>query len=597
MSLLESIKTSSDLKKLSIAELKDLAEEIRQRILTVATANGGHLASNLGVVETTLAIHYVFDLPTDKLIFDVGHQCYAHKMLSGRNERFDSIRQGGGLSGFPNKDESDYDVFTVGHAGTSIAQGLGVCSARDANDEDYFVLTLVGDGSFINGLNLEAFYAKTFKPKKFVIILNDNGMSISKNKNGLYNFISKKTIRKGYIKSKGFIKKVFKNSFVTKILRKFRGGLKRLFNRNNYIESFGFKYVGLINGNDIEDMVEILKDVKNATDNKAVFLHVKTTKGKGYNEAEENASMYHGVGKDLKVQGGAFSKVVGETISKIIEGDKRVVAITAGMKDGTGLKVVEENHKDNFYDVGIAEEYAVTFAGGLAKGGLKPIVCMYSTFLQRSYDEIMHDVCLQNLPVVFCVDRAGFVGADGATHQGVYDLSYASHLPNLTILAPTTKEETEQAIEYALSKSSPVLIRYPNDKTIESREFVPFENGWEELSDGSDTVILAVGPRAVNIGRKVLLKTDKSVGLYSARTVKPLDEAVLNKIADKKIITIEENCISGGFGDAVMRYYALKKINASVMPFGAKIGFTEHCSIDEQFKLNGITVDEILKEL
>lgn len=597
MGILDRIKTSSDVKSLSVKELKILAEELRSRIIGVTGDNGGHLASNLGVVETTVALHYVFGFPADKLIFDVGHQCYAHKMLSERNDRFDTIRTCGGISGFPNKCESVYDTFTVGHAGTSLASGLGLCAARDAKGEDYYVINIVGDGSFVNGLNLEAMYAKDFKPKKFIVILNDNGMSISRNKNGFYKFLSRRSIGKGYRAGKGAIKKIFRNSFITKFLRKVRNGMKRLFNSNNHFEYFGFKYVGPVDGNDIEDMVRILRNVKIAANDKAVFLHVKTTKGKGLEAAEEHSELYHGVGKNLQTNKGAFSTALGNKLNDIISADGSVVVITAGMKDGTGLTCVEKEHPENFYDVGIAEEYAVTFAGGLAAGGLKPVVAVYSTFLQRAYDQILHDVCLQNLPVVFCIDRAGLVGADGATHQGVYDLSYLSHMPNMAVFTPTTVAEFESALCYALSLGSPTAIRYPNDKTTYEREVDPFDRGlWETFKNGSDISVLAVGPRMLKLGSEFAEKSDKSVRVISARTVKPLDTELLNKIKDKPIITLEENSVIGGFGSAVMQYYAEAGIPAVIIPFGVKDKFIEHGSVEEQLADNGLTVENLMEK-
>ena len=428
MDVLSGINIPADIKKLNIEQLKGLAEEIRAEILAVTSKNGGHLASNLGIVETTIALHYVFDLPNDKLIFDVGHQCYAHKLLSGRKDNFSSIRTSGGLSGFPDREESEYDPFTVGHAGTSIAAGLGYCSARDSKGDNYYVIDVVGDGAVVNGLNQEALTLSGNKPKNYIVILNDNGMSISKNRNGFYRFLSKHTTKRGYLSGKRAIKKIFGTSFITSGLIKFRDFLKRVFNKSGYFENHGFKYVGVIDGNDLVAMISILNRIKEVSKEKAVFLHVKTTKGKGYEQAEEHADLYHGVGTNLKNENGEFSTVLGNTINQLIKKDGSIVAITAGMKDGTGLSLVEKENPSNFYDVGIAEELAVTMAAGMAAGGLKPIVAVYSTFMQRAYDQIVHDVCLQNLPVVFCLDRAGLVGKDGKTHQGVFDLSYLSHV-------------------------------------------------------------------------------------------------------------------------------------------------------------------------
>lgn len=591
MNILDGIKNSSDVKRLSLKEKTELAGEIRDKILKTCSENGGHLSSNLGIVETTLALYSVFDFPKDKIIFDVGHQCYAHKMLSGRNVGFSAIRTDGGISGFPDREESEYDCFGAGHAGTSIAAGLGFCAARDALGEDFYVVDVVGDGAFVNGLNLEALTSSQKKPKKLIVILNDNGMSISKNRNGIYTFLSKKSTKKGYLKSKSALKRVFGESFVTRFLRKVRGFIKRIFNGVNVLEQFGFKYVGVVNGNDLKSLTEILEGVKNVAKDKAVFLHIKTVKGKGVKRAEERADLYHGVGKSLSCGGGEFSAAVGQTLNEIIEKDPRVIALTAGMKDGTGLAAVEKAHPDNFIDVGIAEEFAVTFAAGMAAGGLKPVVCVYSTFLQRAYDEILHDVCIQKLPVVFCVDRAGLVGADGKTHQGVFDLSFLSHLPGMTILAPSCVNDLKAALKYAFSLGSPVAIRYPKESSAKEREVAPYEETlWERIKTGEKYNILAVGPDMLALAEE-FAKNHDGAGVISARTVKPLDEKTLAEISGLPIIAIEENSVIGGFGDAVRRavsgLFGGKPKNR-IITLGVKDAFTRHGSADRQREENGL---------
>lgn len=591
MNILDGIKNSSDVKRLSLKEKIELAGEIRDKTLKTCSENGGHLSSNLGIVETTLALYSVFDFPKDKIIFDVGHQCYAHKMLSGRNAGFSAIRTDGGISGFPDREESEYDCFGAGHAGTSIAAGLGFCAARDALGEDFYVVDVVGDGAFVNGLNLEALTASQKKPKKLIVILNDNGMSISKNRNGIYTFLSKKSTKKGYLKSKSALKRVFGESFVTRFLRKVRGFIKRIFNGVNVLEQFGFKYVGVVNGNDLKSLTEILEDVKNVAKDKAVFLHIKTVKGKGVKRAEERADLYHGVGKSLSCGGGEFSAAVGQTLNEIIEKDPRVIALTAGMKDGTGLAAVEKAHPDNFIDVGIAEEFAVTFAAGMAAGGLKPVVCVYSTFLQRAYDEILHDVCIQKLPVVFCVDRAGLVGADGKTHQGVFDLSFLSHLPGMTILAPSCVNDLKAALKYAFSLGSPVAIRYPKESSAKEREVAPYEETlWERLKTGEKYNILAVGPDMLALAEE-FAKNHDGAGVISARTVKPLDEKTLAEISELPIIAIEENSVIGGFGDAVRRAVSRLfggKPKNRIITLGVKDAFTRHGSAERQREENGL---------
>lgn len=588
--ILDKLNAPSDVKKLNKQELSELSEEIRREIVSVASENGGHLSSNLGVSETTVALYKTFDFPKDKLIFDVGHQCYAHKILSGRREEFKTIRTAGGLSGFPDKDESEYDVFTTGHAGNSIALGLGLCAARDKNKEDYYVITVVGDGALVNGLNLEAINASTEKPKKFIVVLNDNGMSISKNKNGFYDFISKATTKKGYVKNKNAVKRVFGDSFIAAIFRHIRDFFKRLINKGEYFERFGFKYVGGVDGNDLAETVKILERVKNVANYKAVFLHLKTTKGKGLKNAEERADLYHSVGKNLKLAcSDDFS--LGKVLSDLIDKDDKIMAITAGMKDGTGLDYLDKTHPDHLIDVGIAEEYAATFAAGMAKGGLKPVVAIYSTFLQRAYDEIMQDVCLQNLPVIFCVDRAGFTGEDGKTHQGLFDLSYTLHIPNMTVIAIASKRELKAAIEYAVSLNSPVCIRYSKSCDNSDYAWGYDGGGWQVMKDGSDLTVIAVGKNALNLALLFGEKYDKSVKVISARVIKPLDEKTLQTIKTP-IITIEENVISGGFGASVAAFYA-ENSPRKVYTLGVKDKFIRHGSIREQLVENGFTAENL----
>lgn len=597
MSILKGVNDGNDLKKLDKNALNTLSEEIREEIIRVTKKNGGHLSSNLGAVELSIALHYVFDFPKDKLLFDVGHQCYAHKILSNRKEEFDKIRTTGGISGFPDIFESEYDAFSVGHAGTSLSASVGIATARDALKEDYKVISVVGDGALTNGLNLEALTATENKPKNLLVILNDNGMSISKNLNGFYKIISRGTTKPSYLKSKRAFKRIFRESFITRGFRKLKRGIKHLVNKNDYFENFGFKYVGVIDGNDVSEMIKVLKRVKEVMEYKAVLLHVKTTKGKGFYEAENFSDVYHGVGKNHISGTGIFSRALGETLNEIIKDDKRVTAITCAMKDGTGLKIVEEVNPDNFIDVGIAEEYAVTLAGGLAVGGLKPVVAVYSTFMQRAYDQILHDVCMQNLPVVFCIDRAGFVGADGKTHQGLFDLSYLSHMPNMTVFAPSTVTEFKELLRHAFDLNKPVAIRYPNVSEICEREYFSIDLGlWEKLKDGDKISILAVGPRMVELGKNIADKLD-GVAVYNARTIKPLDQKVLDLIKDTTIITLEENSIVGGFGDGVRRYYAKNQRAVKLKCYGAEDKFINHGTVDAQLKDNGLTVERVLSEL
>lgn len=596
---------NKNIKNLNIRELEELSGEIREKIIQTATDNGGHLSSNLGIVETTVALYKYFDFPSDKIVFDVGHQCYAHKILSDRLDSFSSIRQEGGLSGFPNARESEFDNFTVGHAGTSLSTALGLCEARDKLKKDHYVVAVVGDGAIVNGLNLEALSEKNEKPKKLIVILNDNGMSISKNQNGLYQYISKRTLRKGYINGKRAIKKVFGSSFVTSWLTHLRNFIKRIIYKEIYFEKFGFKYVGIVDGNNLKELSKILPKVKETAKDKAVLLYVKTTKGKGYLKAEERSDAYHGVGKNLVNSSGSFGNALGVALNAEIDKNDKIVAITAGMKDGTGLKQVEDKHPDNFHDVGIAEEYALSLSAGLAKGGLKPVVAIYSTFMQRGYDQIVHDICLNNLPVVMCLDRAGFVGEDGETHQGLFDLSFLNHIPNLTVLTPTSSFEIADTLSYALSLNSPVAIRYPKNDNgeVENVKFdkdglwvenVKFDKDglWQELKSGTDGAILAVGPNAVSVAVKVSEAVDRSLSVVAVKQVKPLNIGFLNSLRGKTVVTIEENSLIGGFGSEVARFYSNDK-NTEVFSFGAKDNFVSHGKIYSQLVENGIDYTEI----
>ena len=592
MGILENIKNPSDIKELNNEQLSLIAKEIRSQILEVTKNNGGHLSSNLGVVESTIAIHKVFDLSKDRLVFDVGHQCYAHKILSGRANEFNTVRLKGGISGFPDIQESVYDAFSTGHAGTSISASLGICEARDKQGKDFCVINVVGDGSLVNGLNLEAITSSNQKPKNLIVVLNDNGMSISKNKNGFYKMISRGTTRKGYIRSKTAIKRMVGKSFLARWLGRFRNFIKRLFNGDNYFENYGFKYVGVIDGNDLKQMVKILERAKFVAKEKAVFLHVKTTKGKGYDIAEESAELYHGVGKDYKISSGTMSCALGEKINALIDENPLVVALTAGMKQGTGLDKVELKHPKNFYDVGIAEEFACTFAGGMASNGLKPIVAIYSTFLQRCYDQIVHDICMQNLPVIFCLDRAGFVGEDGKTHQGLFDLSYLSHIPNLTILSPINETDLSLALDYAIKLNSPVAIRYSKNGCDKEFNPLPYQdNLWQKVKDGKDITVLAVGGRMLSLALDFASVSEKSVKVIAVRGVKPIDKELLKEISSKTIITLEENLLAGGFGSLLKDSL---DGDFKVISLGVDDKFVGHGDVGFQMESCGLTVDNMI---
>ncbi len=597
MSILEKLDNGYNIKQLNINELKLLCDEIRQKIVDTVSINGGHLSSNLGSVELTVALHYVFDCPNDKFIFDVGHQSYTHKILSGRGDNFSTLRNDGGISGFPNPDESESDAFLAGHAGTSISAGLGYCRSRDFLKEDYFVVCVVGDASFFNGENLEAITSSTHKPKKFLIILNDNGMSISKNNNGLYKLISKITIRKNYNRFNSFLSRTIGKTFIGRFLKKIKRSIKRGLSQNSFSDSLGIKYVGKFDGHDIKTLINILSDIKEFS--QPTLLHLQTVKGKGYDEAEKDSSRFHGVSKDMQISQHYFANGVSKILIKQIEKTPQLHAITAGMKDGVGLTEFAKLYPNSFIDVGIQEEFAVTLAGGMAKSGTKPIVFIYSTFLQRAYDQIIHDVCMQNLPVVFCLDRAGFVGSDGKTHQGLFDISYLTHIPNLTVFAPTTLEEFEKILDYSLSLNSPVAIRYPNGNVNEmdtQRNYLDLSS-FEVFGDIEDNVILAVGPRMLELAFEAKNLTDKKLTVINARCLKPLDTKTFDKIFDKNVIVLEENAKIGGFGSEILEYYSNIGLKPSISIIGVDDKFINHATVKEQLSLNGYKAQNIISKL
>ncbi len=594
--LLDTVKTPADVKKLNIKQLEALADEIRNRVVDVVGKNGGHLASNLGVAELIVALYYSFDFPKDKLIFDVGHQCYAHKILSSRNEMFDTLRQENGLNGFPDISESEFDAFGAGHAGSSLSACLGYCAARDAIGEDYYVIDVVGDASLFNGENLEAITSSDVKPKKFIVIVNDNGMSISKNDNGLYKIMSTVTTKKTYGKVMDFFSRTIGESFIGKGLKKFKNWIKRSLNGLSVIDSLGFKYVGIFNGNKMSELIRILKNVKNS--DRGVILHLRTVKGKGLADAEKHAEIYHGVGKNFKSSKCTFSDSVGKLLIEEAEKDPKLTAVCAGMKDGTGLKDFAAAYPDRFFDVGIAEEHAVTFAAGQAIGGLKPVVCIYSTFLQRSYDQIMQDVCIQNLPVIFMIDRAGAVGNDGATHQGLFDISYLRMLPNMKIFSPKDTVELKMIFDYCKKLSSPCAIRYPNGSNCDFEKHLPLESSlWEYYGDKENNIVLCVGARTLAVAEKAKNLTDKKFTIVNCRSVKPLDEKFLSALDGKNVITLEENVLSGGFGSSVAEFFANKNINAKLHIIAFPDKFIRHAETARQLETAGLTAENIVYNL
>lgn len=574
--VVERIDSPQDLRAFSEEELRQLAGEIRDLIISTLSKTGGHLASNLGVVELTIALHRVFDAPRDKLVWDVGHQAYTHKILTGRREQFATIRQPGGLSGFCKPAESEYDAFGAGHSSTSISAALGMAEARDLRGYDFNVVAIIGDGALTGGLALEGLNNAGVKRRKFLIVLNDNEMSISRNVGALSGYFSRVITGKLYIRLKREIEQMVKGipavgESVFHLGKHVDETLKGFLTPGMLFELLGFKYVGPIDGHDLHQLLKTFANVRDHVDRPTV-VHVITKKGKGYSKAEENATAYHGAAP-FCVKTGQFRKpstevptytqVFGETLCQLAEQDERIVAITAAMSSGTGLESFAQRFPTRFYDVGIAEQHAVTFAAGLAAEGLRPVVAVYSTFLQRAYDQIFHDVCLQNLPVVFALDRAGLVGADGPTHHGVFDFAYLRHLPNMTIMAPKDEVELRHMLYTAFQQQGPIAIRYPRGIGTG----IPLQSDWhsvgigsaEILKDGSDVGILAIGNMvqpAFEAARNVEEDYGISVRMVNARCVKPLDETLILETADVTgvMVTVEEHTLQGGFGSAVLEF-------------------------------------------
>ncbi len=556
---------------MSISELKGLSSAVREEIISVADKRGGHLSANLGAVELTVALHRCFSLPEDKIVFDVGHQCYAHKILSGRMDDTERFRASGGISGFCDPEESEYDAYGSGHAGSAIAAAYGMCLARDAKGEDGKIVCVVGDGALASGESLEALNALSGYNGQLLIVVNDNGMAISVGKGGLYRHLSALTIKRGYASAKSGWKKFLGKTAPGRGLMKCGSGVKHFIKRitggDNMFEQMGVKYIGPINGHDLKPLVKVFGDA--ASYGRPVVVHVRTVKGKGCPEAEKDPEFYHGVGPGLTKPVNTFSEALGEILADISEKNPSVRAITAAMEEGTGLKAFEKRG-GKVIDVGICEQTAVSLASGMAARGLRPAVCIYSTFLQRAFDQIQQEVCLFRLPVAFFVDRAGFVGADGKTHQGLFDIAYMRTL-GVKILAPSAVGELRQAAEYALSSDSPVAVRYCNGdirgldgvKAVEALPQHPIDK-WQLVREGREGVLLAVGPRCLGVALKAAEISGRSIAVYNCTSVNPLDGEVLLKIGSKAIGTLEEGVAAGGFGASVAEFYAEKNSMADV---------------------------------
>lgn len=599
--MLEKINSPKDIKKLHIDELERLADEIRNEIVKTTLHNGGHLASNLGAVELTLALHYVFDFPDDKLIFDVGHQCYTHKLITGRREKFSELRKKDGISGFPSHEESEYDTFDAGHSSAAISAALGLARARDAKNEDYSVVAVVGDGAIGGGMAFEALNDAGASPEtNLIIVLNDNEMSISKNVGALSGHFSKLRAAKGYIRSKESvgkaIKKVNRSGRLFSALVHVRNTIRYFLIGETIFDSMNIKYLGPINGHSLRDMIDILRKAKEIKG--PVLIHALTCKGCGYNKAEDNPEKYHGVsgGKRGIIGEKNFSRQFADTLDSLADENSSVCAVTAGMTYNTGLFEFSKKHPDKFYDTGIAEQHALAMAGGLAKGGLHPFTVIYSTFLQRGFDQVFHDICLQRLPVTVCVDHAGLTGDDGATHQGVYDLGFLRSMPHLTVLAPRDTDEFDRMLRYSLNCPDAVAIRYPKSSACVHEWGTAFAKPeWDELIKGENGTVISFGAL---IEEAATVAKNLNYSLMDARSLKPLDESVLLKIKDRPICVMEDNAPEGGLCEGILNFYANNKIQPNVRGFAVKDEFIKVGTVKEQLKDNGLdaeTVTEFMK--
>lgn len=605
--LLDSIDAPEDIKAFTIEELNQLSQEIREFILNSVSHTGGHLASNLGVVELTVALHYIFNSPLDKFIWDVGHQSYIHKILTGRKHLFNSLRQSGGLSGFPKRNESIHDVFETGHSSTAISAALGIARARDINSiGHYHVIAIVGDGALTGGMAFEALNDVGNSKTNLIVILNDNEMSISHNVGALAGHLSKiRTSSKYNWFKKGIQNLLDKIPWVggptARGIELIKKGFKSLLVQGMIFEEMGFKYLGPIDGHNIKSLNSVLRQASKMEG--PILIHVVTQKGKGYKFAEKNPEFFHGIPPFIMETGEAkqkdiqtFSGAFGEKLVELCRQDDRVVAITAAMLEPTGLSKFKEQFPNRIFDVGIAEQHAVTMAAGLASNGLKPYVAIYSTFLQRAYDQILHDVCIQDLPVRLAIDRAGLVGEDGETHQGVFDISYLNHIPNMTIFAPKNTYELRNMLDFTLSYEKPVAIRYPKGYTNipplstsndQKDWFNPFD--WEILIRGDDCCILSFG-RMLEVAiesAEILKELNIEAQVINSRCLKPLDNEILESIARSHTywITLEDNVIAGGFGSAINNYKVLKGLDVRIMNLGIPDKFIPQGKVEQQLKL------------
>ncbi|MCR4655742.1 MAG: 1-deoxy-D-xylulose-5-phosphate synthase [Lachnospiraceae bacterium] len=613
--ILDRIQKPNDIKEIEQGEYEALAEEIREFLVNKISVSGGHLGSNLGAVELTMALHLVADLPKDKIIWDVGHQSYTHKLLTGRREGFDQLRKYGGMSGFPKRAESDCDAFDTGHSSTSISAGLGLVKARDIRGEDYAVYSVIGDGALTGGMAYEALNNAARLKTNFVVILNDNAMSIAENVGGVSKYLRKIRTMEPYRNFKvgledSLLKVPKAGERVLETLKKYKSGFKQLVVPGMFFEDMGITYLGPVDGHDVEAMRRMFIEARKIK--KCVLVHVITKKGNGYLPAERHPARFHGA-EPFDPETGLplvnrkksnYTDIFSTVMTKLGSRDERVCAITAAMPDGTGLKRFSNMYPDRFFDVGIAEQHAVTFAAGLAAGGLRPIVAVYSSFLQRAYDQILHDVCIQNLPVVFCIDRAGLVGSDGETHQGIFDISYLSSIPNMTVMAPKNKWELSDMIKFALKNESPMAIRYPRGEAYDGlKEFrSPIELGKSEIiCYESECLLFALGSmvKTAEKVREGLKYNGIPCSIVNARFAKPLDTALLKKAASdhRLIVTMEENVLIGGMGEQVREFVDGEGLDTEVLNIALPDDYVEHGNVELLKKETGIDEASILERL
>lgn len=611
--ILDKTNSIEDLKKLKYKEKKQLAEELRETIINTVSKNGGHLASNLGVVELTLALHSVFNAPKDKIVWDVGHQTYVHKILTGRKDKMDTLRQLDGIAGFPKTSESEYDCFDTGHSSTSISVAMGMARARDIRKEKNSVIAVIGDGALTGGMALEALNDAGCSNTNIIVILNDNEMSISKNVGGISQFLNRVRTKKFYTKSNNYVKKAVAKipkvgDFIIRQVRRLKYSIKQLMIPNMMFEDMGFRYMGPIDGHDIEKLESNLKTAKRLDG--PILIHVVTKKGKGYKPAEENPDKFHSTGsfnietgEALKPKKTDYSKVFGEKLVELAKNNEKIVAITAAMKDGTGLTEFSKEFPNRFFDIGIAEQHAIGMAAGMARAEMVPVVPIYSSFYQRGYDQVIHDVCIQKLPVVLCADRAGIVGNDGETHQGIYDLSFFNIVPNLNVIAPKDFKELEDMLEFACKLNEPIAIRYPRggEGAYKFEKHEPIVKGKAELlKEGKDITIIAIGKmvnRAMEVSQ-ILEENHIEAEVINARFLKPIDEETIIEsiIKTKNVITIEDNIIDGGLGTVISELIIKNNLNDIKMKkFGYPDEFIKHATPDEIEKKYGLDAKSIAK--